>query len=69
MIQKFKYEDLCVAMLMFKPGEWMFSFDPKSGYHHVVIIESHQTFLGFEWGSRFYVFTVLPIGLSTVPYD
>ena len=68
MVQKFKYEDLRVAMLMFKPGEWMFSFDLKSGYHHVDIIESHQTFLGFEWGSQFYVFTVLPFGLSTAPY-
>ena len=68
MVQKFKYEDLRVAMLMFKPGEWMFSFDLKSGYHHVDIYESHQTFLGFEWGSQFYVFTVLPFGLSTAPY-
>ena len=67
-VQKFKYEDLRVAMLLFKPGEWMFSFDLKSGYHHVDIIESHQTFLGFEWGSQFYVFTVLPFGLSTAPY-
>ena len=68
MVQKFKYQDLRVGMLMFKPAEWMFSFDLKSGYHHVDIIESHQTFLGFEWGSQFYVFTVLPFGLSTAPY-
>ena len=27
-VQKFKDEDLRVAMLMFKPGEWMFSL-PK----------------------------------------
>ena len=53
-VQKFKYEDLRAAMLLFKPGERMFSFDLKSGYHHVDIIESHQTYLGFEWG-----FTVL----------
>ena len=32
--QKFKYEDLMVIML-FGPGEWMFSFDLKSGYHHI----------------------------------
>ena len=24
-----------MAMMMFKQGEWMLSFDLKSGYHHV----------------------------------
>ena len=52
-VQKFKYEDLRVAMLLFKPGEWMFAFDLKSGYHHVDIVEHHQKFLGFRWKSRF----------------
>ena len=30
--QKFKYEDLRVVMMLFEPGEWMFSFDPLSLY-------------------------------------
>ena len=34
---KFKYEDLWVAMLMFQKGNFVFSFDLKSGYHHVDI--------------------------------
>ena len=34
---KFKYKDLKVAMSMFLPGDYMFSFDFKSGYHHVNI--------------------------------
>ena len=52
----------------------MFSFDLKSGYHHVEISQDHQTFLGFCWRSPnsnnevFYVFTVLPFGLSSAPY-
>ena len=36
---KFKYEDLRVAMLMFQPDDYMFTFDLKSGYHHVDIHE------------------------------
>ena len=46
----------------------------KAGYHHVEISQEHQTFLGFSWrapgsgGEVFYVFTVLPFGLSTAPY-
>ena len=62
-VQKFKYEDLRVAMLLFKPGEWMFAFDLKSGCHHVDIVEHHQKFLGFRWKAGFYVFTVFPFGL------
>ena len=55
-------------MLLFKPGEWMFSFDLKSGYHQVDIVLHHQKYLGFEWGGKYFVFTVLPFGLSTAPY-
>ena len=51
----------------------MFSFDLKSGYHHIEIAEEHQTYLGFSWNlqgsqsSRYFVFAVLPFGLSTAP--
>ena len=66
--QKFKYEDLRVAMMLFRPGELMFAFDLKSGYHHVEIARHHQKFLGFEWKGQNYVFVVLPFGLSAAPY-
>ena len=50
----------------------MFKFDLKSAYHHIDILDDHQTFLGFSWvvnGVRkFFAFTVLPFGLSSVPY-
>ena len=49
----------------------MFKFDLKSGYHPIHILQEHQTFLGFSWvvnGVRkFFVFTVLPFGLSSAP--
>ena len=47
---KFKYEDLRVAMIMFQPDDYMFTFDLKSGYHHVDIHEEHWKYLGFAWG-------------------
>jgi len=52
----------------------MFSFDLKSSYHHTDIVQEHQTLLGFSWRAShsinkvFYVFTVLPFGLSSAPY-
>ena len=52
----------------------MISFDLKSGYHHIDIHPDFQTFLGFAWkfpncqSYRYFVFTVLPFGLSTAPH-
>ena len=69
---KFKYEDLKVAMQYFKKGDYLFTFDLKSGYHHVDIIEEHWQYLGFQWEcdgvTHYYVFCVLPFGLSTACY-
>ena len=39
--RSFKYEDLRIAMMLFEQGELMFSFDLKSGYHHVDIAAQH----------------------------
>ena len=49
--QKFKYEDLWVAMLLLERGNYMFSFDLKSGYHQVdiIIAKEHWQYLGFSW--------------------
>ena len=69
-----KYEDGKTAISYFARGAYMFSFDLKSGYHHVEIFEGHQTYLGFSWKHsisnlvKFYVFTVLPFGLSSTPH-
>ena len=65
---QFKYEDLRIAMMLFDPGERMFKFDLKSGYHHVEIAVHHRKYLGFEWEGHFYVFAVLPFGLASAPY-
>ena len=43
-----EYEDWKTAMSYFARGAYMFSFDLKSGYHHVEIFEGHQTYLCFS---------------------
>ena len=69
---KFKCEDICVAQQLLGEGYYLFTFDIKSAYHHIEIFESHQTYLGFQWQyhgkTTFFVFNVLPFGLSTAPY-
>ena len=47
--QSVKYEDWKTAMSYFVKDTYMFSFDLKSGYHHIDIAQEHQTFLGFSW--------------------
>ena len=48
--QKFKYEDLRVAMPLLEKDDFLFSFDLKSGYHHVDICREHWKYLGVSWG-------------------
>ena len=60
-------------MLMFQKGDYLFSFDLKSGYHHVDIHRRHwQYFVGFSWGDedrpQYYEFKALPFGLATACY-
>jgi len=54
-----------------KPNGFLFKFDLRKGYHHVDIFSEHQDFLGFSWTenntTRFFIFTVLPFGLSPAP--
>ena len=70
--QKFKYEGLNLVPDLLRKGEYFFTFDLKSGYHHVDIHEDCQQYLGFSWVKkgvrRFYTFRVLPFGLSTACY-
>ena len=70
--QKVRFEDWEVALEYFQQGDYMFSFDLKSGYHHIDIFEEHCKYLCFSWELdgkvRYFSFRVLPFGLSTAPY-
>ena len=52
--KRVKYEHWKVALSYFEQDAYMFSFDLKSGYHHIEIHAEHQTFLGFAWENRNY---------------
>ena len=66
---KFKYEDLRSLSQVLQEGHWFFTWDLKSGYHHVDISPDHQKYLGFAWPFngvlRYFTFSVLPFGLSS----
>jgi len=59
--QKFKYEDLGVAIQIFDKSFHLFKFDLMSGFHHIEIFYVHQKFLMFQ-------LCVLPFGLFSAPF-
>ncbi|VDI71134.1 Hypothetical predicted protein [Mytilus galloprovincialis] len=71
---RFKYEDAVEASHMFEKGDYLFTYDLRSAYHHIEIFEDHKTYLGFSWFhehekvTKYYVFNVLPFGISTAGY-
>ena len=70
--QSVRYEDIRTVFDLFQSGYFFFTFDLKSGYHHVEIFPDHPQYLGFSWcyGSeiKYFVFNILPFGLSSAPY-
>ena len=48
-IPKFKYEDLRSLSQVLDEWHCFFTWDLKSGYHHVDICYEHQKYLGFAW--------------------
>jgi len=70
---RFRCEDLSIAKEIMNAGDFMFTFDLKSGYHHVEIFPEHRKYLSFAWTfssgrTRFFQFSVLPFGPSSAPY-
>ena len=67
---KFKCKDISTAQQLLGEGYYLYTF--KSAYHHVEIFDSHRTYLGFQWPypgkPTYFVFNVLPFGMSTAPY-
>ena len=58
---KFKYEGIDIAAQMLDKGDFLVTFDLKSGYHHIYLVFSWNK----EGGRKFYVFTVWLFGLAS----
>ena len=72
--KRIKHVDWKVAISYFELGAYMLTFDLKTGYHHIELATDHQCYLGFSWvdpvskRQQFYLFKVLPFGLSSAPH-
>ena len=70
---RFKYEDLGFVKKIITPQGFLAKFDMKSGYHHIAIKKEYRKYLGFAWKNdrgevEYYIFNVLPFGLSPAPF-
>ena len=67
-----KFDDWSAMENYLEEDSFAYKFDLKQGYHHVDIFHDHQKYLGFSWlvdgKKKYFVFTVLPFGISTAPY-
>lgn len=70
--RKFKFEGSLEVHNFPRKGCFMIKFDSTSGYHHKDIHSYFVRYLSFRWNfngsDRYFVFTVLLFGLSSVSY-
>ena len=71
-VPSFKMEDYRTAKSMFDKGGYLFSFDMKDGYHHLLIHPDFRDYLGFKFklnGRTVYArYVVSPFGLRDIPF-
>ncbi|GJP70393.1 hypothetical protein CLOP_g1341, partial [Closterium sp. NIES-67] len=67
-VRRFRYEGLTRVPDLVQEGDWLFTIDLKSGYHHVDIHPAFWRFLGFSLQGQDYQFLSLPFGLATAPF-
>ena len=47
--KRMKHENRRVALSYFELGTYMYTFDLKSGYHHIEVATDHQGSHSFSW--------------------
>ena len=72
--QKFKLEDWKTITEVYGKGDFLVTFDLKSGYHHIEIAEAHRKYLGFKWQlnsvTKSFVFLCIAVWFvyGTIPF-
>ena len=66
--KKFRIESVTDFQKSVKKGSWMFSFDLKSAFHHLLMNKAHRKFLGFQIRikgvERVFCFEAMPFGYN-----
>ena len=67
-VPKFRMETLSSLATLLKQGDYMVSFDLKSGFWHVPLAPEAQPYVAFSWRGKYYSFCRLPFGLAPFPW-
>ena len=71
-VGKPRLEDIRIAEEMFEKGSFLFTYDLKSAYHHIMINPMFRTYLGLASESngetKYYVFNCLPFGIGVASH-
>jgi hypothetical protein len=61
------YENASLSKSLFQQVDYLFSFDLKTAYHHIMMHELDKEYLGFKWRRKYYSSKVplLPFELGT----
>ncbi len=65
---EFKQEGILQLENIVQEGDYFITLDLKDGFFHVPVAEDSTRYLGILWKQRFYIWRVLPFGLSASPY-
>ena len=66
--KSFIYESILDTLDLIQPGHQLITVDIKSGFFHVKVDQKFRKYLGFKYRNNYYVWNVLPFGLSVSPY-
>ena len=70
---RFRYEDIRIAEEMFEKGSFLFTYDLKSAYHHINMINPiFRTYSGLAWifngETKYNIVNCLPFGISVASH-
>lgn len=64
----FKLEDLRTAIKLLSNNYYMCCVDLKDAYYAISVDKNHRKYLRFQYNSKLYEYSVLPMGLNVAPY-
>lgn len=67
-VPKFRYEDISTALELVEPCDSFVTADLKNGFHHLSLRKCDQTYFGFCWKQKYYVWRVPPFGWKGSPF-
>ena len=64
----YKNEGIDTVCDLIQSNDSFVTIDLKDGFQHLFVHKDFRKYLGFQWKGRFYVWNVLPYGLSVSPW-